>query len=170
MRLSEYTDYACRVLMHCAAHPDELITVAGLAERYGISKNHLMKIVQHLGQHGMLQTTRGRGGGVRLGVDPARLRLGDVVRVTEPDFKLVECFDPATNSCRLTPQCSLRHTMNAALQAFFNELDRVTLADLVQRPALRGGAARRVQPVPMRLPPGRRGITPRADDRSPTAA
>ncbi|QTD46595.1 RrF2 family transcriptional regulator [Ottowia testudinis] len=157
MRLSDYTDYACRVLMHCASHPDELITVAGLAERYGISKNHLMKIVQHLGQHGMLQTTRGRGGGVRLGVDPAQLRLGDVVRVTEPDFKLVECFDPASNSCRLTPQCSLRHTMNAALQAFLHELDRVTLADLVQSASKNVGTERRVQHVAMGLPLGRRG-------------
>lgn len=130
MRLSEYTDYACRVLMHCAAHPTELTTIAELAERYGISKNHLMKIVQDLGRKGLLETVRGRGGGVRLGVDPSQLSLGDIIRTAETDLRLVECFDATTNRCRLVPACRLQHTLNAALQAYFAELDRVTLADL----------------------------------------
>ena len=130
MRLSEYTDYACRVLMHCAAHPGELTTIAELAERYGISKNHLMKIVQDLGRKGLLETTRGRGGGVRLGVDPSQLRVGDIIRMTEHDLRLVECFDPVNNRCRLMPACRLQHSFNKALEAFLAELDRVTLADL----------------------------------------
>lgn len=130
MRLSEYTDYACRVLMHCAAHPDELTTIGELAELYGISKNHLMKIVQDLGRKGLLETTRGRGGGVRLGADPTKVRLGDIVRMAETDLRLVECFDPETNRCRLVPGCRLQHTLNTALKAYFAELDRVTLADL----------------------------------------
>ncbi len=129
MRLSEYTDYACRVLMHCAAHPG-LTTIGELAERYGISKNHLMKIVQDLGRKGLLETTRGRGGGVRLGVDPTQLRLGDIVRMAETDLRLVECFDPAHNRCKMVPACQLQHTLNKALGAYFAELDRVTLADL----------------------------------------
>ena len=130
MRLSEYTDYACRVLMHCAAHPGQLTTIAELAERYGISKNHLMKIVQDLGRKGLLETTRGRGGGVRLGVDPTQLRLGDIVRMAENDLRLVECFDATHNRCRMVPACQLQHTLNKALGAYFAELDRVTLADL----------------------------------------
>lgn len=130
MRLSEYTDYACRVLMHCAAHPGQLTTIGELAERYGISKNHLMKIVQDLGRKGLLETTRGRGGGVRLGVDPTQLRLGDIVRMAETDLRLVECFDAANNRCKLVPACQLQHTLNKALNAYFAELDSVTLADL----------------------------------------
>ncbi len=131
MRLSEYTDYACRVLMHCAAHPGELTTIAQLAERYRISRNHLMKIVQDLGRRGLLETTRGRGGGIRLGVDPKRVRLGDVIRMAETDLRLVECFDLKTSRCSLTPQCRLRHVLRRALDAYFAELDRVSLADLV---------------------------------------
>lgn len=130
MRLSEYTDYACRVLMHCTAHPDRLTTIGELAELYGISKNHLMKIVQDLGRHGWLQTTRGRGGGIRLGVDPGQLRLGDIVRMAETDLRLVECFDAGTNRCRLSPGCRLQQVLNKALRAYFAELDAVTLADL----------------------------------------
>ncbi|MDO5693538.1 MAG: Rrf2 family transcriptional regulator [Pseudomonadota bacterium] len=142
MRLSEYTDYACRVLMHCTANLDRLTTIGELAELYGISRNHLMKIVQDLGRHGLLETTRGRGGGIRLGVDPSQVRLGDIVRMAETDLRLVECFDPHTNRCRLTPGCRLQQTLHRALRAFFTELDAVTLADLVNSGAGFGGASR----------------------------
>ncbi len=136
MRLTDYTDYTLRVLMYCAANRDRLVTIAELAERHAVSKNHLMKIVNDMARQGVLETTRGRGGGVRIHGDPAQIRLGDVVRAAEPDFRLVECFDRKTNSCPLTPTCRLKHVVNAALNAFLGELDKATLADLAV-PAIR---------------------------------
>jgi len=130
MRLSEYTDYTLRVLMYCAAHPDRQTTIAELAEHHGVSKNHLMKIVNDLARQGVLETTRGRGGGLRLLKQPAEIRVGDVVRSSETDFRLVECFDDSTNSCSLTPSCRLKGVFHAALRAYFKELDSVTLVDI----------------------------------------
>lgn len=100
MRLSEYTDYTLRVLMYCASNPDRLITIAELAERHDVSKNHLTKIVNSLARQGTLETTRGRGGGVRLALPPERIGIGDVIRASETDFRLVECFDGTpTRAC-----------------------------------------------------------------------
>ena len=130
MRLSEYTDYTLRVLMYCAAHPERLVTIGELAERHGVSKNHLMKIVNDLARQGVIETTRGRGGGLRLLKAPAEIRIGDVVRGTETDFRLVECFDRRTDTCTLTPSCRLKGLFGAALQAYFRELDGATLADI----------------------------------------
>src|SRR5512146_3455114 len=105
MRLNDYTDYTLRVLMYCATHRDRLVTIAELAAHYGVSKNHLMKIVNDLARQGVLETTRGRGGGVRLLREPAQIRVGDVVRGAESDFRLVECFDAGVDTCTLTPPC-----------------------------------------------------------------
>ena len=90
MRLSEYTDYTLRVLMYCAAHRDRLVTIGELAEHHGLSKNHLMKVVNDLARQGLLETTRGRGGGLRLLAEPETIRIGDVVRATETDFRLAD--------------------------------------------------------------------------------
>ena len=132
MRLAEYTDYTLRVLMYCAARPQQLVTISELAERHGVSRNHLMKIVTDLGRQGVLETTRGRGGGLRLLKDPSKVRIGDVVRASETDFRLVECFDPDTSSCTLSPSCRLKGVFDAALQAYFRVLDGMTLADLIE--------------------------------------
>ncbi len=132
MRLAEYTDYTLRVLMHCAAHRQDRVTIGELAERFGLSKNHLMKVVNGLARQGLLETTRGRGGGLRLLKDPAAIRIGDVVRASETDFRLVECFDASTDLCTLTPGCRLRHLFEAALQAYFQALDGATLADIAR--------------------------------------
>jgi Rrf2 family nitric oxide-sensitive transcriptional repressor len=131
MRLAEYTDYTLRVLMYCAARPQQLVTISELAERHAVSRNHLMKIVNDLGRQGVLETARGRGGGLRLKQDPSKIRIGDVVRAAETDFRLVECFDPGSNECTLTPSCRLKGLFNAALRAYFKELDGMTLADMV---------------------------------------
>jgi Rrf2 family nitric oxide-sensitive transcriptional repressor len=109
MRLSEYTDYTLRVLMYCAARPRQLVTIGELAEHHALSKNHLMKIVNDLARQGVIATTRGRGGGLRLLKDPADIRVGDVVRASETDFRMVECFDSGTNACTLSPNCRLKH-------------------------------------------------------------
>ena len=150
MRLSEYTDYTLRVLMYCAAHRERLVTIGELAEYHGVSKNHLMKVVNDLAHQGLIETTRGRGGGLRLLKEPGAIRIGDVVRATETDFRLVECFDPRTNLCSLTPNCRLKHVFDDALQAYFRALDGATLADLTP-----GSAA-----APRRKPAGPAGHPP----------
>jgi len=137
MRLAEYTDYTLRVLMYCAANPDRLVTIAEMAESHEVSKNHLMKIVNDLARQGLLETTRGRGGGVQLLKPAAQIRIGDVVRAAETDFRLVECFDAASNTCSLTATCRMKKLLDSALQAYFRELDGATLADLVGPPVKR---------------------------------
>lgn len=141
MRLAEFTDYTLRVLMYCAARPQQMVTIAELADWHGVSKNHLMKVVNDLARQGVLETTRGRGGGLRLMKDPAAIRIGDVVRAAETDFRLVECFDANTNACTLSPTCRLKRVFGSALQAYFDQLDAATLADIIV-PA-RGTAPRR---------------------------
>lgn len=132
MRLTDYTDYTLRVLMFCAVHPERPITIAEIAEGHDVSKNHLMKIVNDLARQGILQTTRGRGGGLRLLKPAAQIRIGDVVRHTETDFRMVECFDADHNSCTLTAHCQLKNVIGKATGAYLAELDKVTLADITQ--------------------------------------
>lgn len=130
MRLSEYTDYTLRLLMCCATQPARLLTIAEVAATLQVSKNHLMKVVNDLARQGLLETTRGRGGGIRLLKAPETIRIGDVLRASETDFRLVECFDADTDTCTLTPKCRLRGVLRKALRAYFAELDAVTLADI----------------------------------------
>lgn len=131
MRLAEYTDYTLRVLMYCASNADRLVTIAEIADSHALSRSHLMKIVNDLARQGVLETTRGRGGGVRLLRRADDIRIGDVVRAAETDFRLVECFDEDRNTCNISPTCRLKRLMHTALSAYFRELDGVTLADLV---------------------------------------
>lgn len=133
MQLTTYTDYALRVLIYLAVHEDRLVTIAEITNAHGISKNHLMKIVHQLAQHGWIATTRGRRGGMRLAHPPQAISLGTVVRQTEPHFYLVECFNPATNRCPITPACGLAEVLREAQEAFFAVLDRYTVADIVTR-------------------------------------
>ncbi len=135
MRLTTFTDYSLRVLMYAGLHRERLVTIAELAEAYGISANHLMKVVHFLGQQGYLETVRGKGGGVRLARDPAAIELGELVRHTEVSDALVECFAPETSSCRITPVCRLKGVLARAQAAFYAELDRHTLAELIESPA-----------------------------------
>jgi Rrf2 family nitric oxide-sensitive transcriptional repressor len=134
MRLAEYTDHTLRVLMHCAANPGRLITIAEVAQAQEISKNNLMKIVSDLARQGVLETIRGRSGGVRLVRPPSEIRIGDVVRGAETDFRLVECFDDTTNACTMSASCGLKGLFGRALAAYFRELDGATLADIVPPP------------------------------------
>lgn len=147
MRLAEYTDYTLRVLMYCAERRGQRVTIAELAEHHRLSKNHLMKIVNQLARQGLLETTRGRGGGLRLVEDPAQIRVGDVVRACETDFRLVECFDPATDTCTLSPSCRLKPLFEAALQAYLRVLDAATLADIAKPAPLANVVARVAAPV-----------------------
>jgi Rrf2 family nitric oxide-sensitive transcriptional repressor len=137
MRLTQWTDYTLRVLMYCAASEgrEQPVTISEIAENYEISRSHLTKIVQELAAQKLLETTRGRGGGMRLMKAAQDINLGAVVRATETDFTMVECFDPATNQCRLSRHCGLKGVLNQAMQSYFSVLDGITLADLVTRPS-----------------------------------
>jgi Rrf2 family nitric oxide-sensitive transcriptional repressor len=133
MRLTNFSDYALRVLMYAAAREDRLITIDETANVYGISRAHLMKVVNQLTRSGYLRAVRGRSGGLALAKRPNKIRLGDLLRVTEPDFALVECFAEG-NQCIITPRCRLRVALREALGAFTSTLDRYTLADLILNP------------------------------------
>lgn len=127
MKLTRYTDYALRVLMHLAARPDRLASIGEMARTYRISQNHLMKVVHDLRKAGFLDAVRGRAGGVRLARRPEEIRVGDVVRHTEGGFELVDC-----ESCVIASACSLTGALRQALAAFMDVLDNYTLADLVR--------------------------------------
>lgn len=133
MRLTNFSDYALRLLMYAAAQEDRLITIEETAELYGISRTHLMKIANLLTRAGYLKAVRGRSGGLTLAKPPKKIRLGDVLRATEPDFALVECFTPESD-CLITPRCRLRGVLNEALSAFLRKLDSYSLADLELHP------------------------------------
>ncbi len=132
MRFTRHTDYALRVLMFLGLKPQgDLATIKEISDRYAISENHLMKVVHRLGQNGLIETVRGRQGGIRLARAPGEIGIGDVVRRCEEDLRLVECFDPTTNTCRIAAVCVLPMVLDEALAAFFAVLDRFTLADLL---------------------------------------
>jgi len=120
--------------MLLALEPEELHTIASVAQRYRISRNHLMKVAQTLIQAGFVASVRGRHGGLKLGMDPAAIRIGAVVRATEDGFAMVECFDRRRNTCVITPACGLRKPMDEAVQAFLDVLDKTSLADVSQAP------------------------------------
>jgi Rrf2 family nitric oxide-sensitive transcriptional repressor len=133
MRLTDYTDYALRVMLYLAVRDEGLATIQDISDAYGISKNHLMKVVQRLGELGWIETIRGRNGGLRINDRSLRLSVGEVVRATETDFELVSCFAAegrAPRLCVIEPHCRLKHVFHEARSAFFAELDRHTIADL----------------------------------------
>lgn len=135
MQLTRYTDYAIRVLLHVGARDEgSLSSIAEIAAVYDISKSHLMKVVQDLGQAGFLTTVRGRNGGLKLGRPAEEISIGQIVRRTEQGFDLVDC-----SACIIAPACGLPNILNEATQAFLAVLDRYTLADVLHRRAdLRG--------------------------------
>jgi len=133
MRLTLYTDYSLRVLLYIGIKETKtLSTVQEVSDAYGISRNHLTKVVHELGKLGLIETVRGRGGGFRLNMAPKDINIGDVVRKMEDDFHLVECFNCATNKCVITPVCKLKDVLHEALAAYFKVLDSYTLADFVE--------------------------------------
>lgn len=134
MRLTQWSDYALRVLMYCAASAERAapVTITEIAASHGISRSHLTKIVMTLAAQGWLETTRGRGGGLKLARPAREVSVGAVLRVTESDFALVECFDAAANTCLLDSRCRLKGAFARALDRFLNELDGVSIDDLVR--------------------------------------
>jgi Rrf2 family transcriptional regulator, nitric oxide-sensitive transcriptional repressor len=132
LNLTLHTDYSLRILLYLAEHTDRPVSTREISEAYGISRTHLVRVVQTLQSHGFVNASTGRTGGVTLARDPAHINIGEVVKKTEPNFRIVECFDPAQNTCRILPVCTLRGVLHDALRAFFETLEKRTLADLVR--------------------------------------
>ncbi|MFX3624491.1 MAG: Rrf2 family transcriptional regulator [Ectobacillus sp.] len=131
MRLTSYTDHALRVLMYLGVHHYKLSSIEQISKTYDISKNNLKKIVNHLSKIGMVETIQGRNGGIRLAKKPEDICIGTVVQEMEEDFSLVECFRPEHNTCNIAGSCRLKGILNGALQAYFDELKKYSLADLI---------------------------------------
>jgi len=130
LRLTSFTDYGLRMLMRMACTQDRAYSTADLATEFGLSRNHLSKIMQRLSRGGIVETRRGGGGGAILARPPQDIRLGDVVRLLEEDQPLVECFQTETNTCSLDGRCRLKARLRAAETVFLADLDRSTLADI----------------------------------------
>ena len=139
MRLTRQSNYAIRTLMYCAVNEPALSRIADVAKAYSISELFLFKLIKPLVEHGLLQTVRGRHGGIRLGRPAAAITLLDIVRLTEESFSLAECFDDAGEpTCPLSSNCDLNGALREALGAFFNVLESYSIADLTdQRRSLR---------------------------------
>jgi len=130
MQVTLYSDYALRVLVYLALKGDDLSTIQEIADQYQISKNHLMKVVNHLSQSGYITSKRGVGGGIKLARPADEIGIGAVLRETEDDLHVVECFDVAKPGCRINGVCSLKGMFGEALEAFLAVLDKYTLADV----------------------------------------
>jgi Rrf2 family nitric oxide-sensitive transcriptional repressor len=132
MRVTTHSDYALRVLIYAALQGDKPSRIEDVAERYRISKSHLTKVVWNLSSAGFLVTSRGRAGGLRLARPAEEINLGDVMRATEDNGALVECFSQS-GLCAITPACKARRIFREALEAFHAVFDKYTLADLMTR-------------------------------------
>ena len=132
MRLTKQTNYAVRMLMYCAANEGSLSRIPEIARAYGVSELFLFKILQPLNKAGLVETVRGRNGGVRLGKPATDISLFDVVRVTEESFAMAECFEEGANDCPLVDSCGLNSALRKALNAFFEVLADYSIDDLVK--------------------------------------
>lgn len=135
MHLTLHTDYALRMLMYLALNPARRCTIEEIAEHYDVSRHHLMKVALTLAQAGFVDSLRGRNGGLQLSRAAGQIAIGAVVRATEDNFNLVECFDGASNTCCLAPSCQLKQPFAEAVKAFLAVLDRYTLVDMLGNPA-----------------------------------
>lgn len=137
MRLNRFTDYSLRVLLYVANAPEGRATIAQVAGAYGVSQHHLVKVVHFLGKAGLLANTRGHGGGLRLARAPSEINVGALVRLAEGGDVPAECFDRATNRCRIAGGCGLERVLDEAVESFYSVLGRHTLADLPVHPRKR---------------------------------
>ncbi|VVC84021.1 Rrf2 family transcriptional regulator [Sideroxydans sp. CL21] len=129
MKLTVYTDYSLRVLLYLASKPDATATITEITDYYNISRNHLVKVVHNLGIHNFIITSRGKNGGVKLARPAEDILLSDVVRTTEADMDLLECFNPKTDNCVISPTCRLKSMLYEGRAAFMAVLEKYTLAD-----------------------------------------
>ena len=148
MQLTLYTDYTLRVLVYLARHSQDSITITELAEYYNVSRNHLVKVVHNLAQLGYIHTMRGKGGGMRLAVDPDKVTIGEIVRKVEPNFDIVECFDRQKNNCVIDPICTLKGALWQAKNEFLAALDRYPLSQATRANAPMPVRIHKTRPVP----------------------
>jgi Rrf2 family transcriptional regulator, nitric oxide-sensitive transcriptional repressor len=134
LQLTLHADYSLRVLLYLAENPGRVVPTQEISKAYGISRNHLVRVVQTLAAHSFVKVSAGRKGGAALGHPPADINLGQVVRKAEPNFRIVECFDPETNTCPIMAVCKLKGVLGEALESFLRVLDGYTLADLARMP------------------------------------
>ena len=134
MRLTYHTDYALRMLVYLAVNAGRPSRVADVAESYGISRNHLLKVALHLGRFGYLKNVRGRAGGIALARRPEEISIGDIVRIMEDDFAVVECMRCDGGSCKISPACRLKGVVRKAVEAFLSVFDGYSLADIAGNP------------------------------------
>ncbi|TDQ83448.1 BadM/Rrf2 family transcriptional regulator [Dongia mobilis] len=132
MQLTQFTDFSLRVLIYLGLHRDRVSTIEEIASAYGISESHLTKVAHRLGRLGLVETLRGRNGGMRLKEEPARINVGATVRLMETNMVIVECFDPAHNTCPIAPVCALQRVLADAVESFLAVLDRYSLADMLE--------------------------------------
>ena len=128
MRLTQFSDYSLRLLLYLAERPDALCTVGDIAAWYGVSRPHMAKVAHHLTKLGYVDGVQGKSGGLRLAKMPAEMNIGEIIRQMEPDFHVVECFDKERGACRIDGTCQLKHALHAATAAFFEVLDKHSLA------------------------------------------
>ena len=155
MRLTVYTDYTLRVMIYLTLkyQGGEVATIDEMARAYNISRNHLMKIVNELSQSGFIETTRGRAGGARLARAPARISLGEVVRMAEKDFYVVQCQDLGMESdCAVFQACNLKRALHRAVDAFMQELDKVTFDEAVGSPTVAASMLGMADLIPIGMP------------------
>lgn len=137
MQLTQFSDYSLRVLLYLTAQRDRWVPLPEISRAYGVSHNHMAKVVQLLLDRGYVESSRGRTGGLRLAKSPGSINVGALLRATEPHLNLVECFDAESNTCPIDQVCGLKGALLAAQKAFLRELDRFTLADFEPKaPAL----------------------------------
>jgi len=130
MRLTQFSDYSLRLLLYLAERSDKPATIGEIARWYGVSKPHLVKVAHNLVKLGYVHSTQGRGGGLRLAKLPEEINIATLIRHTEPDFHVVECFDQVNNTCRITRSCKLKHVLHDATGAFFKSLEQHTLQSI----------------------------------------
>jgi Rrf2 family nitric oxide-sensitive transcriptional repressor len=147
MRLTSFTDYTLRSLIYLGMNRDRLATIQDIADLHKISKNHLVKVIHQLGTSGLVETVRGRNGGLRLAREPEDINIGAVVRRTEPDFFIAECFDKASHNCMFSGSCTLQSKLGEATRAFLAVLDDLTLAQVMPGAGSNLGRAIIEQPI-----------------------
>ena len=133
VHLTQFSDYSLRLALYLACHPERVVSVDEVSRAFGISRHHLVKVVQTLTDLGVVESQRGRGGGMRLAMRPSEINVGWLIRRTEPHLNLVECFDPDTNTCPIAPACGLKGALQRAQQAFLRVLDEYNLEDFQSR-------------------------------------
>jgi Rrf2 family nitric oxide-sensitive transcriptional repressor len=144
MQLTQFSDYAMRTVLYLGSHPRKLVSVGEISRAYGISRHHLVKVVQRLTELGVVRAQRGRGGGMQLAMDPSAINVGWLIRQTEPHFNMVECFDPMVNRCPIASACGLNEALDRATHAFLDVLSEYSLDRFLKRrtelASLLGGA------------------------------